>query len=161
MLERSALSSRKHRLVDHLGVLRLAENHSAARTAKRLVSRGRDRIGMRDRRRMMSSRNEARKMGHVNDELRTDLSRNFGERLELDDARVRARPGDDHLRTLATGYLLHRFVVDAAIIADAVVNRVIQQSGEIHRRAVREMATLRQVEPEHGIAGLEKRQIDR
>ena len=70
------------------------------------------------------------------------LGSDFGERLELDDARVRARTGDDHFRFLLTSDALHRRVVYPTIVANAVVDRVIQQSGKVDRRSVSEVTTL-------------------
>jgi len=71
-----------------------------------------------------------------------ELARDCGERLELDDARVCARAGNDHSRLLLARDLLHLRVVDAAVFADAVMDRVIQQARKVDRRAVGEMPTL-------------------
>ena len=49
VLERAALRARERRLVDRLGVLRLAQDQAAARAAQRLVRRGRDDVGERHR----------------------------------------------------------------------------------------------------------------
>src|SRR5688572_33308864 len=98
-------------------------------------------------------------MRHVDDEPGADLARYFGERLEVDDPRVGARSGDYHLRLPLARDALHRGVVDSSVVAHSVVNRIVQQAGKIHRRAVGEVATLRQVEPENGVAGLEEGEV--
>ncbi len=108
---------------------------------------------------MKASRHQTGKVGHVDHELRANLARDFGERLELDDARVSAGSGDDQFRLLLTGDLLHPRVVDASVVADAVVNGVIEQSREVDGRAVGEMSALGEIEAEHDVAGLEKREV--
>ena len=91
---------------------------------------------------MESRRHQPGEVRHVDDELCADLFRDFRERLEFDDARVSARAGNDHLGLLLARDALHGGVVDATVVADAIMNRVVQQAGEIDRRAVGEMAAL-------------------
>src|SRR5687767_6892488 len=104
---------------------------------------------------MESGCDETRNVSHIHNEHGADLSCHFGERLEVDDARVGAGTRHYHLRPLAAGDLPHRVVIDPPVVADAVMNRVIQETGEIHWRPVRQVAALRQVESEDSVTRFE------
>src|SRR5688500_19613244 len=82
---------------------------------------------------MQSGCNESGDVSHVDHELRSDLPRNFCERLEVDDPSISACPRHDHLRLLSPRDVLHRTVVDAAVVAYTIVNRTVEKSREIHR----------------------------
>src|SRR3954469_20669816 len=116
---------------------------------------------MRHRGRMQSRRDESGEVRHIHHELRPDLPSNFCERLEVDDPRVGARTGDDHLWFLLTRDLLHLRVVDATVLTDAVMNCMVEEAGEIHGRSMREMTALRKIQSQDDIARLEEREIDR
>src|SRR2546426_11092579 len=97
MLERPTLRPREDLLVHSLRVLGLAENHSATRTAQRLVRRRRNDLRMRQRRGIDAARDEPREMRHVSDEDRADFVRDRPEHGEVHDARVRAAATDQDL----------------------------------------------------------------
>ena len=70
---RAALETGEDGVVDRRGVLLLAEDHAAARTAERLVRRRGDDVGDADRRRMHAGADEARDVRDVRGEDRADL----------------------------------------------------------------------------------------
>src|SRR5437868_4803963 len=133
VLERTTLGAREHRLVDCSGVLLLAENEAAARTAQSLVRGARHGIRVWNRRRVVTRGNQTGEVRHVDHELGANLLRHLGKRLELDDTRIGAGAGDDHLRLLLARDLLHARLVDSTVVTDTVVNRVIEKSGEVDR----------------------------
>ena len=122
--ERAALEPGEHRLVDRGGVLLAAEDRAGTRAAQRLVRRERDDVGVRHRRRVRATGDEPGDVRGVDHEQRADLVGDRTERLEVDDARVRGRAGDDQLRPLARGELADRVVVeDLGVVVDAVARR--------------------------------------
>ena len=81
---------------------------------------------------------------------------------EVDHARIRAGAGDDHLRLVLVGELLELVVIDPLVVlAHAVRDDRVELPGEIQRMAVREVAAVREVHAEHGVARLQQRQSTR
>ena len=52
-------------------------------------------------------------------------------------------------------------VIHKALVVDAVLNRVVDFSGEIHRRAMRQVTTISKTHSQHRIAGLEQSVVNR
>ena len=123
MHQRAALDTWEHLRVDGLGVLRLAQNESAARAAQGLVGGGGDEVGMRDRAGMNPRRNEAGDVGDVGQEHRANLAGDFTHALEINAARVSGSSDGDHLGPVLAGHVGELVVVDEfAVLADAVVD---------------------------------------
>ena len=81
---------------------------------------------------------------------------------EVDDARVGARADHDHLRLVLVREPLELVVVDPLVVlADAVGDDRVELAGEVERVAVRQVAAVREVHAEHGVAGLEQREVHR
>ena len=77
------------------------------------------------------------------------------------DARVGAGADHDHLRLVLVREALELVVVDPLVVfADAVRDDVVELAGEVQRMAVREVAAVREVHAEDGVAGLEQREVD-
>ncbi len=99
---------------------------------------------------------------HVHHQQRAAGVADFSEALEVDDARVRAGPGDNQLRLFAQGGLVERVVVDAPVVRpDAVGDEMEVFSGEVDRRAVGQVPARRKVHAHDRVAGLQQRKIDR
>jgi hypothetical protein len=76
--------------------------------------------------------------------------------------RVGAGAHHDHLRLVLVRQPFHLVVVDPLIVfPHAIRNDRVQLAGEVQRMAVREVAAVREVHAEHGVAGLEQREIHR
>jgi hypothetical protein len=76
-------------------------------------------------------------------------------------ARVGARPRDDDLRAFAQRDLPDLVQVDEAALVDLVVHRSVQLARAVGRRAVGEVPTVAEVEPEEGIARLQRGEVHR
>src|SRR5204862_496527 len=77
------------------------------------------------------------------------------ERREVDHAGVGGRPTDQEARSLASGDLPYLVVLNAArVFANAVMHRPEQGAREVDRGAVRQVAAVRQRQPEQGVARL-------
>ena len=82
--------------------------------------------------------------------------------LEVDHARIGARADHDHLRLVLVREPLELVVVDPLVVLPhAVGDDGVELAGEIQRMAVREVAAVRQVHPEHRVARLQQREVDR
>ena len=160
--QRTALHAGEHGAIEILCVLLAAQHQTAPRSPQRLVGRRRDEVGVRDRAGMDAGRDEARDVGHVGEDRRADAIRRLPDACEIDDARIRAGADDDHLRTVFVGEAIDLVVVDPLVrLAHAVRDDRVELAGEVERVAVRQVAAVREVHPEHRVAWLQQRQIDR
>ena len=81
---------------------------------------------------------------------------------EVDHARVRAGPDGDHLRLLPLRHGRELIVIDQAVVlAHAVLAEIIELAGEVCRVAVRQVAPVAQIHPEHLVTRLQHRRIHR
>ena len=81
---------------------------------------------------------------------------------EVDHARIGAGADDDHLRLVLVRQPLELVVVDPLVVlAHAVGDDRVELAGEVERMAVRQVAAVRQVHAEHGVARLQQREVDR
>ena len=158
MLKRTTLHSGKDRLVDSFGVFGLAEDDATTWSTKRFMCGTGDHVGERNRRGINASCREPCKVRHVDHEQRADFLGNISERLPVDGARIRTVAGDDHLGFVLAGRRAHLLVIDDAVVGYPIRHGLVQQTREIHRRAMREVATLRKVHAEECVARLEKRE---
>ena len=105
---------------------------------------------------------QARDMRHVGDHRRADAIRGRANAGEVDDARIGARPDHDHLRPVLVGQPIELVVVDPFVLrAHAVRHDFIELAREVQRMAVRQVAAVREVHPEHGVARFHDREIHR
>ena len=156
MLQRTALAAREDGLVEVVllvGFL-VAEDHTAAGTAKGLVRGGRDDVRVRNGARMEACGNETGDVRHVDPEDGAALVGDLTEALEVDDARVRGGTGDDHLRLLFDSELFERVVVDVAFVVNTVRNDVVEESGEVDGRTVGQVTAGVEGHAEDLVAGL-------
>ncbi len=104
---------------------------------------------------------KTREVGHVDHQVRIDLVRDLRERREIEDPRIRAVAGDDHLRAhLERALANRRHVEDAALLVNEIRLEVIDPAAEADRRAVAQMAALIERHAEHGVAGAEHACVD-
>ena len=151
----------KSAAIEILGVLLAAQDHAAARPAQRLVRRRRDEVGVRHRARMDAGRDQAGDVRHVGDHGAPTRSADLADALEVDDARIGAGADHDHLRLVLVRQPLELVVVDPLVVlAHAVGHDRVELAGEVERVAVREVAAVREVHAEHGVARLEQREVD-
>ena len=160
VLERAALPSREHGLVDRRAVLRLAHDAPAARTAQRLVRGERDDVGVRHRVRVGAADDQPGDVRGVEQEQRSDFVGDRPERLRIDPTGVRRGSGDDHLRVVLEGEVADLVHVDALVAGRHLVgDEPVEQPAGIDRRAVREVAAVVEAQAEHGVARLEQRLV--
>ena len=77
---------------------------------------------------------------------------------KVDDARIGAAAGDDHLRLVLAGERRHLVHVDAVVLPAHLVGHHLEPlAGVVHRRAVGEVPAALQRQPHVGIAGLHQR----
>src|SRR5215207_2457870 len=129
--QRAALHTGEDAAVHLLGELLAAEDHTPSGTPQRLVRRRGHDLAVGDRGRMDICGDQACDVGHIRQEEGPDLVGDLAEFLEVEDTRVRAGSGQDHLRPLAERDVAYLVVVDVAVLADAVVDEVVGASGEV------------------------------
>ena len=96
----------------------------------------------------------------VDEQQRADLVGDRAERLEVDDARVGRRTGDDHLRLVLVCQPRHLVVVEQlGVVVEPVADEVEELGREVDGRAVREVAALVERHAHHGVARLEQRDV--
>ena len=128
---------------------------------RRLVRRRRDDVGDRHRVRVDARRDEAGDVRHVDHEPGADGICDRAESLPVDHARVGRESGEDHLRPVLAREPLDLRVVDlAGRRIEAVLDGVEDLAGEVHLRAVGQMAAMVEAHPEQRVARGEQREID-
>ena len=79
------------------------------------MRRGSDDVGMLARIRIDTGGDQPGEMGHIHQKQRSDRIGDLAEALEIDDSRVGAGAGDDHLRLVLFRQPRHLVVVDALV----------------------------------------------
>ena len=85
--QRPALHAGKNFAIDRLGVLGFAQHHATARATQGLMSRRRNKVGVRHRTRVQPGRHQTSDMSHVHHQQGADYRRQF---CESADSRSRA-----------------------------------------------------------------------
>ena len=173
MHERTALRAREDRGVDLLGKgdglrftgggillgdLVLAEDQTAARTAKRLVRGGGDDIGIGNGVHVNAGGDKTGNVSHVDHEVSADGIGDLAELGKIDRAGIGGGAGKDHL-----GLALLRDAVDLVIIehlrlvVEGVGNLMEVLTGNVDRASVGEMTAVSEVKTHVGVARLEHR----
>ena len=90
------------------------------------------------------------------------LAGDLGELVVRNLARIGAGAGDDQLRLVFAGQRGDLVEVEPVRVArHAVADEVVQHAADVQLHAVRQMAAVGQVEAQHGVARLQRREIDR
>ena len=159
--ERSTLQAGERQLVEFFGELRAAHDEAAARAAQSLVRGGADEIGVRYRARVNACGDESGDVGHVHEEERAVIASGFCDAREIDDAGIGAGAGYDHFGFVLGGEAVDFVVVDLlGVLANAVSDEFVHAAGEIEWVAVCEVAAVREVHAEDGVAGLERGHVN-
>ena len=162
VLEGAALGAREDLAVDRLGVRLAAEDQAAARAAQGLVGGGGDDLGVRHRVGVKPRGDEPGDVGHVHHHGRPDLAGNLGELVEVEEARVGAGAHHQDARPVLAGQPpdlvhVHRLVG----LAQAVRDDLEEAAGEVHRRAVGEVAAEVEAHGEQRVARLGQGEVGR
>ena len=161
VLQRSALKAGENGGVDRLDVLLSAEDQTAPGAAERLVRGRGDHVAVGHGIGMFPRRDEPCDMGHVDEKFRSHLVGDLAEPREVDDARIGAGSGEDHLRLVRDGQFFDLVVVDALGLAvDAVGDHVVELAGEVQRVTVGQVAAVVETHGQHRVARLAQRRVD-
>ena len=111
---------------------------------------------------MHAARDEACEVRHVDHEIGADAVGDLAEAFEVPEPRIGRAAGDDQFRL----HLLHTpfdlvHVDGVVVLAHRVVLRVEPFAGDVHGRAVRQVAAGREIEAHEGVARLQQRQKHR
>ena len=102
---------------------------------------------------------EAGDVRHVDEQVRAHLVGDRAELRPVDDLRVRAEAGDDHLRLVFQREAFDFGVIDQALVVHAVLHGVEQLAADVHLRAVREVAAVGERHAEDRVARIQQRQV--
>src|SRR5215211_629574 len=149
-------------VLDYLaGVVLAAEDHAPPRPAQRFVGGRRHDLAVRDGRGMLICGHEPRYVGHVGEQEGVYLVGYLAEFVELYDARVGARAGQDHLRLLFKRDLAQLVVIYEAVVAHAVVDYRVGAAREVELHPVRQVPAVREVHREDLLARFEQGRVRR
>ncbi len=163
MLERAALGAWEHCRVEFLldvGV-GTGQDQAATWTAQGLVGGGGDHVCERHRVRVHASGNQASNVGHVDEQVGTDLVGDGAEAREVENLRVGREAGYDHFRLVFNSQALDFVVVDQAIAVDAVLHGVVQLARRADAGAVGQVTAVGQAHAQDGVTGRQQGQVDR
>ena len=162
MLQRAALRARENRLIDCRGIFLLAEDHAAARAAKRFVGGRRHEIRIRNRAGVFARRDKPRDMRHIHHQQAACSIRDLAQAREINDSRIGRRARDNHLRLGFKRHLFQRIIIDDFFLFRYAVRHEMEiLTGHVHRASVRQMTAVGQIHSHHRITRLEHGKIDR
>ncbi|KAG1438343.1 hypothetical protein G6F57_019892 [Rhizopus arrhizus] len=104
------------------------------------------------RARVDASGDQAGHVGHVDEQVGTDLVGDGAEARPVDHLRVGREAGHDHLRLVLQRQALDFVVIDQALVVHSVLHGVEQLAGSIHLGTVGEVAAVGQAHAEDGVA---------
>ncbi len=117
-------------------------------------------VRVRYRRRMRTTSHQAGEMSHIDQEQGPDLVGDLAHAGEVDDAGVGAASSDDELWLFTLGDGLQDVVVDLlGFLVYAVEDHAVELAGKAELVPVRQMAAMRQVKPQDGVAGIDDRHV--
>jgi hypothetical protein len=161
MHQRAALRAGKHKRVElpfELGV-GARENH-AARSAQRLVRRGRDDVRVRHGIRIKARDNQPRHVRDVDEQAIADAVGDRAQARKIEVARIRGEARYDHLRLALERKRRERVVVDqAGGHIEPVLDRVVELAREADLRAVRQTAAMREAHAHDRVARVDQRHV--
>lgn len=178
---RTALVAREHGVVDgalevvHLILLGLGvlsantlaeEDQSATGSAQALVAGGGDDISMLERTGKDLGRNKAGDVGHIRQHIRANLVADITDALVVDQSAVGTRAGNNDLGTVKQGELLELLIVNEARLLVQAVRDSLEVLGNGRNLlcrclvAVREMASVRQIESHESVVGIHESRIN-
>ena len=164
MHQRAALAAGEYRGIEFLFQLGIGagENNAAAGSAQSLVRGGRDHVGVGHRVRIHARRYQTGHMGHIDHQVGANLVGNVAKARPVHDLRIGGKARDNHFRFVLQGQLFYPVVIDfTGVGIEAVLHRVVHLAGEIRRRAVREVAAVRQAHAQHGVSRRAQGHVDR
>ena len=131
MHQRAALNARKYLLVQPGAEIRAGQNETAPGPPEGFVGRRGHHVRKRNRRRMDAGGDQSGNMRHVHHQIGAHGLGDFGKFFKIDNSRIGAGPGDDHLGPVRFGQPGHRIVIDRfGIRPDAVVHEIKQSRPE-------------------------------
>ncbi|MNM67033.1 hypothetical protein D3C81_785500 [compost metagenome] len=99
-------------------------------------------------------------MGHVDEQVGTDLVGDFAEAREVQNLRVGRETGHDHFRLVFNSQALDFVVVDQAVGVDTVLDSVVQFARGADVGAVGQVTTVGQAHAQDGVTGRQQGQVN-
>ncbi len=160
--QRAALAAREHggvQLLVQLFVAALRQDQAAARTRQGFVGGGSDDVRVRYRVRIHAGGDQASHVRHVDEQVSADAVGDFAHFGPVNHAGVSGEAADDHFRLVGLRLFGQIVIVDLAFVVDAVRHHVIQFAGQVNRGTVGQVAAVRQVHAQNGVARLQQRGV--
>ena len=160
--QRPALVARKYRRIERFRILLAGEDQAAARPAQRLVRSAGDDIRDAHRARVEPDRYQARVVRNIRHQQRADAVGDRAKALPVDRERIRGRARDYHLRPVFARESLDLIVIDRfGRGIEPVGHGMVNLAARIDRRAMCQMAAVRERHAEERVAGFEQCRIHR
>ena len=119
-------------------------------------------VAVRDRVLVQTGGDQTGDVRHVHEKERVRLVGDLAQAGEVDGARIGGGAGEDHAGLVLHGEAFDLVVVEAfGLGGDAVGHDVEEVAAEVHRMAVREVSAVVEAHGEHGVAGVQQREIHR
>ena len=100
-------------------------------------------------------------MRHINEQVGAHCICDLPKLRPIHHPAVCRKACDDELGLVLLRQRHDVLVIHQALVVDAVLNRVVNFAGEIHRRAMGQVTTISKTHPQHRIAGLEQSVVNR
>ncbi len=154
--ERAALAEREHRLVDPLGQLLAAEDHSTPRPTQDLVSSETDHVGIGHRAGDGPARHQTDEVRGIDHQPCPDLVGDRAEGGEVNQPGIRGGATDNHFRSMLTREVANLVIVDHfGVFAHPVGDDIEPLPAEVDPTTMSKMTAVRQRHRQHGVTGRE------
>ena len=101
-------------------------------------------------------------MGHIHQQVGSNTVGDIPEFRPIHGSAIGRKATNNHSRLVCLGHRLQLVVVNqTGVMVDAVLHRLINLAGKIDRRAVGQVAPVRQAHTHDRVTGLEQRVINR
>ena len=118
-------------------------------------------VRMTNRRRMLACRYQAGNMSHIHHEQRIYAVRNGRHPFKVNDARIGAGAGDYHLGAVLFGQFFQFIIINTVRLSVNTIRNYIKiHARQIYRTAMGQMAAMRQIHAQKGIAMFKQSKID-
>ena len=160
MLQRAALRAGEHCRVDALGNDGVVgQNQAAAGSAQGLVGGSGHHVGIGHGALVLAARHQTGNVRHIHHQVCAVAVGDLGQFFKVDGAGVGGSACHQHLGAHLAHLLFQLSVVDDAVCADAVGDKVVVFTGHIHRRTMGQVTALRKIHAHDGIAQLQQGKI--
>ena len=143
--QRATLNTGENGLVDFLGILCFAHNHTSSRATQCLMRSCGHKIRIRHRRRMVSSRNQTCNVGNIYHKICTHFFCHITHIFEVNGSGIGTGTCHDHFGFHFQCLFTESFIINIPFMVHTIRHKIEVFAGHIYRTAMSQMTTMIQI----------------